>query len=47
VLVTSGYSEDEGKDLLSHPAVTGFLPKPYRIDALLERVNEAIPSPSP
>src|SRR5688572_9621137 len=39
VLITSGYSEDEGRELLAHPAVAGFLAKPYRIDALVERVQ--------
>jgi CheY-like chemotaxis protein len=42
VLITSGYSEDEGRELLGHPAVTGFLAKPYRIDALVERVQSSI-----
>ena len=42
VLITSGYSEDEGRELLDHPAVAGFLPKPYRIDALIDRVGESL-----
>jgi CheY-like chemotaxis protein len=42
VLVTSGYSEDEGKELFGHAAVTGFLPKPYRIDVLIDRVHDSL-----
>jgi DNA-binding response OmpR family regulator len=42
VLVTSGYSEDEGKEMLGHPAVMGFLPKPYRIDVLIDRVHDSL-----
>jgi two-component system, cell cycle sensor histidine kinase and response regulator CckA len=44
VLITSGYAEEEGQTLLKHPAVVGFLGKPYRIDRLLERVQSALPS---
>jgi two-component system cell cycle sensor histidine kinase/response regulator CckA len=42
VLITSGYSEDEGREMLEHPAVAGFLPKPYRIDVLIDRVNASL-----
>jgi DNA-binding NtrC family response regulator len=44
VLITSGYAEEEGQNLMRHPAVVGFLGKPYRIDRLLERVQSALPS---
>lgn len=42
VLITSGYAEEEGQQLLQHPAVTGFLGKPYRIDRLIEQVQQSL-----
>jgi two-component system, cell cycle sensor histidine kinase and response regulator CckA len=42
VLVTSGYAEEEGQAMMRHPAVTGFLGKPYRIDRLLTEVQSSL-----
>jgi CheY-like chemotaxis protein len=42
VLVTSGYAEEEGQGMMRHPAVTGFLGKPYRIDRLLNEVQSSL-----
>jgi CheY-like chemotaxis protein len=42
VLITSGYAEEEGQALMRHPAVTGFLGKPYRIDRLIAEVQSSL-----
>ena len=42
VLITSGYAEEEGQAMMRHPAVTGFLGKPYRIDRLIAEVQSSL-----
>jgi PAS domain S-box-containing protein len=42
VLVTSGYSEEEGAALLGHEGVRGFLAKPFSLEELRQKIRAAI-----
>lgn len=42
VLLTSGYSQEDSAELMKSPHVVGFLPKPYRVDKLIEQVERAL-----
>jgi len=44
LLLISGRGDDErARELLHEPGVRGFIPKPYAINRLLERVKECVP----
>ncbi len=44
LLLISGRGDDErAQELLHEPGVRGFIPKPYAINRLLERVKECVP----
>ncbi len=48
VLVASGYSEEEGGELLAREGVRGFLAKPFSIEDLRQRIRAALePDESP
>ena len=42
VLLTSGYSEEEGVALLEHAGVRGFLAKPFSLEDLRLRIRAAL-----
>ena len=44
VLVASGYSEEEGAELLAREGVRGFLAKPFTIEELRQRIRAALES---
>jgi len=44
LLLISGRGDDErAQELLHEPGVRGFIPKPYAINRLVERVKECVP----
>ena len=44
LLLISGRGDDErAQELLHEPGVRGFIPKPYAISRLVERVKECVP----
>ncbi len=47
VLITSGYGEEEGEALLEREGVRGFLPKPFALDELRQKVRAALPAIAP
>jgi DNA-binding NtrC family response regulator len=42
VLLSSGYFDQDGIELLSRPGVAGFIQKPYRPAKLIEQVRAAL-----
>jgi CheY-like chemotaxis protein len=42
IIVTSGYPEEDVRSLLPAGALAGFLPKPYTLTALGEKVDEIL-----
>ncbi len=45
VLVTSGFGEDDvPPEILAHPQVTGYIAKPYSVDAIARRLDEMLDS---
>ena len=43
VLLTSGLAEDDVPEaLLQHPVVAGYVPKPYSVDSVAERLHEIL-----
>lgn len=48
LLLVSGRGDDErARELLHEPGVRGFIPKPYAINRLLDRVKECVPGIQP
>ena len=45
IVVSSGYSQTEVKDDLSHLGLTGFIQKPYRYDKLNDLVRKFLDGP--
>jgi CheY-like chemotaxis protein len=43
VILTSGLAEEDvDQDLVQHPSVVGYVPKPYGVDQLVQSINRAL-----
>ena len=47
VLLASGYSEEEGEELLAREGVCGFLGKPFTIEELRRKIRAALELETP
>jgi FixJ family two-component response regulator len=44
LIVSSGYPESDALERIGHDVAAAFLEKPYRVDMLVSRVEEALRS---